>query len=91
MINTRPPARPIVHCLAAPAIRDRYGMDDGTVRLMPIVVSLETALWLSREYGWWMCGPDPHDMIALDAWQREQEPFNPALDAERVKRPRRSA
>ena len=64
---------PTVHCLAAPPLR----AGSAEVRGMPMIVSLETALWLRDDYGWYVVGQDPEDMFALARWEKEAEPFNP--------------
>lgn len=58
--------KPIVHCFAG------YTYDKGDVWGTIHRVNLETAEWM-RALGYWIIGPDPHDMIALAAWEKEQE------------------
>jgi hypothetical protein len=57
--------RPVVHCFAA------HVLDDGRTWGNVLRVSLETASWL-RAIGYVIVGPDPHDMIALAKWERDQ-------------------
>ena len=56
--------KPIVHCFAA------YTLEDGEVWGTVHRVSLETAAWM-QHVGYVIIGPDPHDMIALTKWERD--------------------
>lgn len=56
--------RPIIRCLVSFPI----GSDDFT---SPAVVSLELAHELHAK-GYWVVGPDPHDMELLEAYERMQ-------------------
>lgn len=58
--------KPVVHVFAA------YTYDQGNVWGTIHRVSLETAEWM-REIGYSIIGPDPHDMIDLAKWEKEQE------------------
>jgi hypothetical protein len=60
--------KPTVHVFAA------YCYDQGHVWGTLHLVSLETAEWM-RELGYWIIGPDPHDMIELAKWEKEQESY----------------
>ena len=58
------PERPIVRCLVARPLRD------GDVS-RPKLVSLAEA-YIHMRRGWFVVGPDPDDIGALAAWEREQ-------------------
>jgi len=63
--------RPIIKCLIARKL-DTDGYRCGRSR----IVSLQTA-WVAVQSGAFVAvGPDPQDMEALAAWERDQAPFN---------------
>jgi hypothetical protein len=63
-------ARPVVRCLIA---RPLQNGGIGKSR----IVRLSTA-FLAMKAGFHVVGPDPDDMAALEAWEREHSgPFNP--------------
>jgi hypothetical protein len=65
--------RPVVRCIIA------RPLSNGGIGKSKIV-RLSTAL-LAMRAGFFVVGPDPDDLAALEKWTREREPFNtPRLD-----------
>ena len=57
--------RPTIRCFAA------FQQDDGRIWGTVHRVTLDTADWM-RQIGYYIVGPDPHDVIEFAAWEREQ-------------------
>jgi hypothetical protein len=60
--------RPVVRCLIARPL-ENGGI--GKSRIVPISTAL-----LAMKAGFYVVGPDPDDVKALAAWDREHAPFN---------------
>lgn len=58
-------AKPVVRCFSAIVYADGHVWGD--IHL----VSLETAQWM-QQMGYTVIGPDPYDLIELNAWEKAQ-------------------